>query len=269
MKNLYIKILIIISLIALVLWQGRHLNPINFIPTARAVGDLMVDWGLGVPPGSPIFTITDFLPGDSVSRIVTVSNGSAVTRPLGIRGTKTSGSDALSSALLLTILQNGSPVYQHSLAQFFTDSINPNFVQFADLAPNTSAAYTFQVSLPSSVNSPALQNQSVVFNLIIGISFSIPQACQSINFDGKIIYGTSGNDNLTGTPGNDIILGFEGNDNIEGNSGNDCLLGGPGDDKINGNNGEDYIDGGPGDNRLNGNNGTDTCINGASKNCEN
>ncbi len=44
--------------------------------------------------------------------------------------------------------------------------------------------------------------------------------------------GTSGNDVLTGSTGDDVICGFGGSDRIEATAGNDVILGGPGTDKI-------------------------------------
>jgi Ca2+-binding RTX toxin-like protein len=45
-----------------------------------------------------------------------------------------------------------------------------------------------------------------------------------------LIYGTSGNDVLDGTIGDDEIYGFEGNDMIRGGSGKDEIYGGTGND---------------------------------------
>ena len=78
---------------------------------------------------------------------------------------------------------------------------------------------------------------------------------------------TLGNDNIQGSPNNDIISalagndtvnGNQGNDNIQGNQGNDTLRGNQGDDSINGNLGNDVVLGGSGDDLLKGGNGNDT-----------
>ena len=70
---------------------------------------------------------------------------------------------------------------------------------------------------------------------------------------GKPILGLSGNDNITGTSGSDIINGMQGADTIDGGAGNDILSGGKG---------SDQIDGGAGDDNLSGNNDNDTLIGG-------
>jgi CSLREA domain-containing protein len=58
--------------------------------------------------------------------------------------------------------------------------------------------------------------------------------------------GTSGKDNLKGTPGPDGMLGFGGNDRLAGKAGKDGLCGGPGKDTLKGGGGKDRLDGGPG-----------------------
>ena len=74
------------------------------------------------------------------------------------------------------------------------------------------------------------------------------------------ITGTSGDDELRGTSGADVICGRGGDDRIYGGAGSDRITGdrgrdvidgGPGDDTIFGNLGDDVIDGGPGDDRIN------------------
>ena len=69
----------------------------------------------------------------------------------------------------------------------------------------------------------------------------------------KPIFALSGNDNITGTSGSDIINGMQGADTIDGGAGNDCLPGGKG---------SDQIDGGVGDDVILGNNDNDTLTGG-------
>jgi Ca2+-binding RTX toxin-like protein len=86
------------------------------------------------------------------------------------------------------------------------------------------------------------------------------------NFTGNVvIYGSSGNDILTGGSGDDKIYGGAGNDTIYGNNGNDRLVGEGGDDVIYGGNGNDWLvgcfDGNaaePGNDRIYGGAGDDT-----------
>ncbi len=62
------------------------------------------------------------------------------------------------------------------------------------------------------------------------------------------IIGTSGDDRIDGTRGDDVIVGLGGDDKIHGAAGNDVICGGSGDDKLNGQGGDDVVDGGSGRN---------------------
>ncbi len=74
------------------------------------------------------------------------------------------------------------------------------------------------------------------------------------------IVGTSGNDRLNGTDGNDVIDAGDGNDRISGRDGDDTILGGAGNDRISGNDGDDTIDAGTGNDRVYAGDGDDTVI---------
>lgn len=62
--------------------------------------------------------------------------------------------------------------------------------------------------------------------------------------------GTSGNDDISGTAGDDAILGLQGNDAIAGNAGNDAINGNQGDDSLEGSAGSDVLLGGKGNDSL-------------------
>ncbi|WP_228049846.1 DUF4347 domain-containing protein [Tychonema sp. LEGE 06208] len=95
------------------------------------------------------------------------------------------------------------------------------------------------------------QNQVVdgQYLLTDGDDTSIPSSAF-----GKPIFALSGNDNLTGSSGNDTILGNQGADIINGADGNDSLFGGKESDQLSGGNGNDF---------LSGNNDNDTLTGGA------
>lgn len=86
------------------------------------------------------------------------------------------------------------------------------------------------------------------------------------------IYGSAGNDSLTGTSSSDIIYGYAkdtfpenefGNDYLRGGAGNDLIFGGGGDDTILGDEGNDTMNGGDGNDTLYGGEGNDKFIGGA------
>lgn len=236
--------------------------------TVQAIGDLSVDWG--VPAGSPIFTISNFAPGQSQSHIVSVKNNATTTRPVGVRGVKTSETGSISNVLNITISQNGSDLYggtagTKTLSQFFTESSNLNGIPLSLLPPSASTNYVFKVEFNQSAGNE-FQGKSITFDLKIGISVDIPTACLGIHFAGDPIFGTQGNDTIHGTNGNDLIFGFEGNDQIDGGNGNDCIVVLDGNTKIKGGNGNDIIIAGNGNNKIDGGNGDDQITVGNGKN---
>ena len=64
--------------------------------------------------------------------------------------------------------------------------------------------------------------------------------------DGRVTYGTPGDDYIQGTPGNDVIYALGGNDKVCGDAGNDRLFGGNGNDILWGHVGNDKFSCGPG-----------------------
>jgi Ca2+-binding RTX toxin-like protein len=71
------------------------------------------------------------------------------------------------------------------------------------------------------------------------------------------IFGTPGNDVLTGTRRRDVIAGLAGNDRIRGGGAGDLICGGRGRDRISGGRGNDRIGGGRGNDVIGGNAGSD------------
>ena len=282
MKKL-IKLLIITSLVIAAGIAVAKSDKINFVSTARALADLTIDWG--VPSGQPIFNVPNFMPGDSETRTVIISNGSSSNRQLGLRAIPTLDLGSLSTQINIVINENGSPIFSAPLSDLFLASTDPNFIQFDILPPSTSATYEFIATFNPSAGDE-YQGTSVVFDIVIGLAFDLPRQCEAIPFTGKVVFGTSKSENLNGTPKNDIIIAFEGDDKVEGNNGDDCIIGGPGNDRLNGNNGkdaifgdegddklygnnqDDFLDGGPDTDRTEGNNGTDTCIAETRLHCE-
>ncbi len=102
---------------------------------------------------------------------------------------------------------------------------------------------------------------------IEGGELPIPAECQGMGFD-KVIFGTLGDDVITGTALRDLIFGLTGDDVVDGGpqadcivggSGNNTLRGGAGDDVILGGSGDDTIYSGPGRNHVDGGGGDNTC----------
>ncbi|WP_353929307.1 cadherin-like domain-containing protein [Okeanomitos corallinicola TIOX110] len=77
------------------------------------------------------------------------------------------------------------------------------------------------------------------------------------------VFGDAGNDNLVGGNGDDTIYGGTANDQIYGGNSNDDLYGEAGNDYIEGDNGNDNLYGGDGNDSLLGGNGQDLLVGGA------
>ena len=79
----------------------------------------------------------------------------------------------------------------------------------------------------------------------------------------EVLNGTAGNDQIFGFDGDDVINGGAGNDRLFGGEGDDRVFGGDGNDRLSGGQGNDFVDGGDGNDQLCGGEGDDTLILGA------
>ena len=121
-------------------------------------------------------------------------------------------------------------------------------------------------------------NDTVSFSSLAGVGVSVSLALDGIEQDTggggsdtlysiENAFGTSYDDQFSGTEeanilygmnGNDILHGIEGNDTLEGGSGDDEIFGGSGIDQLFGGVGNDTLNGGSGDDTMDGGAGTDT-----------
>lgn len=260
MKKRIVRITALLLITAVITYAAGGFRLGSRNSTAYAVGDLTIDWG--VPTGDPIYTLNNMMPGDEETRVVDVTNNAPSIRPVGVRGIKTSETGDLSGALTIEIAEGATTLYgPKPLSDFFTDSSGPFGISLSQLDPGEDTTYTFTVTFPPDTGNE-FQGKSVVFDLKIGISLEVPFECRTTAELWNPIFGTSGNDNITGTKGNDIIVGFEGDDRISGKEGSDCIIGGDGKDRIDGNDRDDVIFGDDGDDILNGNDGNDRMFGG-------
>jgi len=259
-----LKILLVLVGVFLLISSRNEFRQQILGRTTQAVGDLTINWG--VPTGTPIFMVENFLPGETEERIVTIFNGALSTKPIAVVGTKTEELKDLANVLEITVSQNGNDLYggdlgTKTLAQFFQESTIPNAIFLFDINPDESKQVKFKVKFQEDAGN-IYQGAKVVFDIIIGLYYQVPEECKDINFSRPPIFGTAGNNILRGTNGNDLIFGFGGSDIIFGSNGNDCLVGGAGNDGIFGSNGDDVILGGEGNDYLDGSNGNDRIFGG-------
>jgi Ca2+-binding RTX toxin-like protein len=148
--------------------------------------------------------------------------------------------------------------------------------------PTASGRYRWTAAYSGDADDPAVStacndpNESVDVSPntadLVALAQTFPQgnqqpgAAANVECDGQAatIIGSSGNDEITGTPaadvivarsGNDLVRGLRGNDTLCGNSGNDKILGGRGHDDLFGHSGNDILRGGAGRDRLDGGSG--------------
>lgn len=282
MQKLLFLILSVFILLGAFQYAKAHTNWFE-APTAFAVGDLTVNWG--VAGNAPIFTITNGEPGQVEKRTVSIKNAGTIVRQIGIRGFKSNENKNLSEVLNIVISSGGVDIYggtqgKKTLRNFLTEYDNLNGFSLGSLFP--SSTKTFDITLVfDKASGNEYQNATVTFDLFVGIQTDIPAACEGMNLAAKTIFGTESADKIQGTSKNDLIITFNGNDVIDSGSGNDCIVtmdgnkilnGGSGNDVINfgigsstvaGGSGDDVITGGGGNNILNGGSGNDNLNNGS------
>lgn len=260
------RIILVISLIFLIGALLYSNNGFKNPQTVLAVGDLTVSWG--VAEGDPIFVVSNMAPGQTEQRVVNVLNTAPTSRPVGVRGVKTSETGNLSTVLNFVISENGTDLYggtsltgPKTLAQFFTDSLDPDGISLSTLGPGSSTNYTFKATFDSSSGNE-FQGTQVIFDIIMGIAIDVPDECEEAGISGFPIFGTSASERINGTQGNDIIFALEGDDRVFGFGGNDCIIGGEGNDQLRGETGDDFIFGESGNDLLIGAVGNDQIFGG-------
>ena len=98
----------------------------------------------------------------------------------------------------------------------------------------------------------------------MGLPKNLTEVVDDVTVDALCtISGTTGDDTLVGTSGNDVICGDAGDDTIRAGSGDDVVYGGAGADRISGGAGSDLISGGSGADRVWAGNGNDEVMGGA------
>src|SRR3989344_2147169 len=172
MRKRVLFIFILAALVGLVFYGNR--NVFKNIPTAYAIGDLTVLWET-----DPLFNETNIAPGFTKTKTVNVANGAVSTRPVGVRGILTSDPGNLASVMNIEIKEGATTLYSNTLSQFFIDSAGPDGIFLSNLASGANTDYDFIVTFDTAAGNE-FQNQTIIFNLQIGISVEVPDECQNI-----------------------------------------------------------------------------------------
>jgi hypothetical protein len=163
MKN-FKKIIVTISLIGVAGFIFSAGIASAVVPPPPPGSDLVVELEGG---GAPLFSEANFVPGQSVTRWVNVTNNSSETKTSGVQATYNSdcSENCLSDQLELEISDGGSPLYGPvSLTQFFEDGQQ----KLSDLSSGSSQKYYFKITfLPNAGNQ--YQGKQVEFDFDIGL----------------------------------------------------------------------------------------------------
>ncbi|MCD6178135.1 fibronectin type III domain-containing protein [bacterium] len=157
------KIIILVALISGFLFAGTNVWAVS--------SPLSVEF-----QNDPLFKEANFLPGDSVTRWVKVTNNSGQTQKVLVHATEYTNpipSDDLCHALMITISKEGTDLYGGSsptgpktLCDFYQDS-NPNPIYLSDINNGQTIQYDFTVSFPPDKGNK-WQGKTTYFDIVIG-----------------------------------------------------------------------------------------------------
>ncbi|MEZ9527130.1 tandem-95 repeat protein [Enterovibrio norvegicus] len=227
---------------------------------SRVDGESMPDWLLfdaqeltltGTPP-------VDFS-GDYLFRLQVTDGSSTIADDFMFSVISTNDAPIL-TAPLIDVFENADGT---SISAGSSFSFNVEIDKFSDV-DGDSLSYSIQQAsgapLPSwmvfdgqtlSGYSPANVSESIDLELMATDGVEIVSDVFSVNFlPQNAIWGTSGDDVLSGSADADIIYGLEGEDTLHGRRGNDYLDGGAGNDKLYGSSGSNILLGGSGNDVL-------------------
>lgn len=111
----------------------------------------------------PLFNEANFLPGQSVTRWVKVTNNSGQTQGIATEAINVSDPDDLGDVLNLQIMEGATERYEGSLSEFF----DAGEVFLSDLGDGNNTQYDFSVTFDQGASND-LQGKSLNFNILVG-----------------------------------------------------------------------------------------------------
>jgi len=111
----------------------------------------------------PLFNEANFLPGESVTRWVKVTNNSGQTQPIAVEAINVNDPDGLGDVLDLQIKEGSNLLYNGTLSDFF----NHGEFYLSDLANGSQTQYDFSVAFNSTADN-SFQGKSLGFDILIG-----------------------------------------------------------------------------------------------------
>jgi hypothetical protein len=218
MKPRILRITFLVLAFAGMVLVIKTMKPNDTVSIVRAFGTLTVTF-----PQTPLFNIANATPGDSpITKTVTVDNGGTISQMIAVRGVRTGGAGTdpkIETTLDLVIKDGSTPLYgtgsltgPKTVADFFTESANPNGVMLGLISPGGHKTYSFTVSFPSSAGNE-FQAKSVIFDLTFGVITGNNLVINEVYYrvDDKHGLDSPKDRGILGVNGNKITIKIQGN----------------------------------------------------------
>jgi hypothetical protein len=165
----------------------------------------------------PLFSEVNFLPGNTVTRYVKVTNNTSTPKLIGVKLNSFIDNDNLASQLNVVITQNTATLYIGTLGSLYDNDVT----NLSEIASGVQTQYNFAVTFNNSANNN-YQNGSVGFDIQVGVSGEGTLFTASTPLLGLITTqsggggGTTNNDNSNNNNNNN----GSNNNNSNNNNGN-------------------------------------------------
>ncbi len=186
------KLLKTILIISITIFSVGLLSA-NFVQ-AQAANELVVEYWTGtewLPLMGPIFSETNFLPGEDVTRLVRVTNNSGQPQRIIVEAINVSDPKNLGQVLNLEIKESLETHYNDTLANFS----NAGEFYLSDLVTGANTQYDFSIGFISGAKGP--QGATLAFDILIGFQGA----------GGGVLPGEYGGSGGGGPPG--LIIKYE------------------------------------------------------------
>lgn len=112
----------------------------------------------------PLFSEVNFLPGNTVTRYIKVTNNTSTPKLIGVKLNSFVDNDNLASQLNVVITQNAITLYTGTLGSLYDNEVTT----LSEIASGVQTQYNFAVTFNNSANNN-YQNGSVGFDIQVGV----------------------------------------------------------------------------------------------------
>jgi hypothetical protein len=138
---------------------------------AQPADPLIVEYWTGsawLPLSGPIFSETNFLPGDGITRLIRVTNNSGESQRIATEAINENDPDNLASQLNLTVKEGISVIFDDTLAQFFSQGET----YLSNLANGAQTQYDFTITFNSGSGNE-YQGKALGFDILLGFEGTV------------------------------------------------------------------------------------------------